>query len=171
MNSATGDSLRHNLILGNFYLAMRRALEGGPCTAYLSGVSLAVVGTDFVARPDLLVVCGQPSLFEGREDTVTDASVIAEVLSPATEEYDRGEKFRLYQAVPSLREYVLIFSHEPRVDHYRRLDDGDWALNEVCGGEWEFLLDSVSGRIKMADIYREISFPSSSSSPLPSVGQ
>lgn len=38
-------------------------------------------------------------------------TVLIEVLSPSTADYDRGEKLRHYRAIPSL-EAIVLFDHE-----------------------------------------------------------
>jgi len=57
---------------------------------------------------DVMVVCGPVSLTRDRPDTVTNPCIIVEILSEATRDYDRGEKFTLYQAIPTFQEYLLI---------------------------------------------------------------
>ncbi len=77
--------------------------------------------------PDLSVVCGSPRVEERREDTLLNPLLLIEVLSPSTERYDRGMKFRRYQLIPSFAEYLLIAQDRPRIEHYLRQDDGGWV--------------------------------------------
>lgn len=56
--------------------------------------------------------------------------VIIEVLSPTTEQNDRGDKWQHYQLIPSLQEYVLVSQPHPRVEHYRRLASGGWEYHD-----------------------------------------
>ena len=70
--------------------------------------------------PDVVVVCGQQAFEDDGLDTLLNPIVIVEVLSPSTEAYDSGEKFRRYQQLASLREYVLVAQDSVRVEHYRR---------------------------------------------------
>jgi len=67
---------------------------------------------------------------EGRKDTLVDATVIVEVLSPSTKNYGRGEKFRFYRALPSFREYLLLAQDEIRAEHHVRQPDGSWLMRE-----------------------------------------
>jgi Uma2 family endonuclease len=70
--------------------------------------------------PDVSVVCGQPELVSDGTDVIANPTVIVEVLSDATELFDRGEKFRGYRAVPSVIDYVLVAHNRVRVEHYTR---------------------------------------------------
>jgi len=60
--------------------------------------------------------------------------LIIEVLSPSTEEHDRGNKWQHYQLIPSLQEYVLVSQASPRVEHYVRLASGAWEYRDLREG-------------------------------------
>jgi Uma2 family endonuclease len=87
------------------------------------------------AYPDATVICGKPHVesIPGVGDSATNPHVIVEVLSPSTEPYDRGDKFARYREIETLREYVLISQREPRVEVFRRTDDGGWASDPFAG--------------------------------------
>ena len=80
--------------------------------------------------------------------------LLIEVTSPSTEQYDRGEKLRNYQHLPSLREVLIISHHEPRVTLVRRQDDGLWTASDLRGGE-SVTLVSVGRTIAVDDLYRD----------------
>jgi len=71
---------------------------------------LKVEVTGLFTYADVAVIRGAIQLSAGTEDVVLNPSVIVEVLSDSTEGYDRGEKFRQYQQIPSLKEYILVAS-------------------------------------------------------------
>ena len=70
--------------------------------------------------PDVSVVCGSLNFYGRRRDIVTNPLVLAEVLSPSTEAYDRAEKWVSYQTIPSLQHFLLISATQPRVEIYTR---------------------------------------------------
>ena len=74
----------------------------------------------------MAVVCGRRELHPEDEHAVTNPRAIVEVLSPTTEAYDRGAKFAHYQALPSLKEYILVASAGRRIEHFRRQETGQW---------------------------------------------
>lgn len=55
--------------------------------------------------------------------------LIIGVLSPSTEGYDRGEKFRRYRQLESLQEYVVVECDRKGIDCYCRRDRGTWELS------------------------------------------
>ena len=93
------------------------------------------------AYPDLVVVCGPSQYHDQARDVLLNPTVIVEVLSPSTEAFDRGEKFRRYRAwLPALTDYLLVAQDRPLIDHYHRQEDGGYqfaALHvlTVVGGE------------------------------------
>ncbi len=82
---------------------------------------------------DLSVACDPPQFADAQVDTLTNPTLLIEILSPSTESYDRGQKARLYRAIPSLRELLLISQESFDVELYRRQEGGSWALYEVSG--------------------------------------
>jgi len=80
------------------------------------------------------------------------------VLSPSTENYDRGQKFLFYQQLESLQEYVLISQHEPRIDHYLKQQTGSWWLKIIVGIDQTLHLSSIGVEIALCDIYERVEF-------------
>ena len=80
------------------------------------------------------------------------------MLSPTTEAYDRGDKFRLYRKIPSLREYLLVAQDRAHVDQFSHQQDGRWLLTDVEGREGVVRLSSIDGRLDLAEVYDKIDF-------------
>jgi Uma2 family endonuclease len=85
--------------------------------------------------PDITVICGPPAFQPGTSDVITNPSILAEVLSGSTEEYDRGLKWTGYQRIATLTDYLLVAQTEARIEHYRRNVDGSWTYRTVGPGE------------------------------------
>ena len=86
--------------------------------------------------PDLVVICGEALYHDDRRDIVLNPAVIIEVLSEATELFDRGEKFRRYQLWnPTLTDYILVSQFAPIIEHFARQADGSWSLHIFEGLE------------------------------------
>jgi Uma2 family endonuclease len=111
--------------------------------------------THFV-YPDLLVVCGNPSLTDESVDTLTNPKVVFGVLSPSTADYDRGGKFELYRELPSFEEYVLVSQDRQRVETFSRTQAGDWLLKRYDGPAASLALSSLGIPIPLAEIYSGI---------------
>jgi len=103
------------------------ALEGGRCRVYSSDLRIRVSKTGLATYPDVSVVCGPREVDPEDKNSVTNPTLLVEVTSKSTEEYDRGEKFDHYKAIPSLREYVLVSHREASIEVRRRQDGGAWT--------------------------------------------
>jgi len=91
-----------------------QALPDGPCMAYTSDARIKLAARQYY-YPDLTVACS-----EEPGTTLTNPVVIIEVLSPATEKRDRGAKFKAYQGLPTVQEYVLVGSTYQSIEIHRR---------------------------------------------------
>jgi Uma2 family endonuclease len=130
----TGGTLRHAQIVSNLIGELHQALKGTGCRALGSDMRLYVEKSKLFTYPDILIVCGQPVLMAGRNDTLCDAQLIVEVLSASTEAYDRGEKFSMYQRLPSLQEYILVPQDTQGIESFRRQERGKWTVNPAPFG-------------------------------------
>lgn len=134
-----GGSLRHSALASRISAALESA-RPSDCIAFQSDMRLRVLATGRATYPDASMVCGpiqmdpaDPSGTDPSGTTITNPSLLVEVLSPSTEEVDRGSKLEDYQRIPSLQEYVLVSQH-PRVEIYRRLSSGSWEYRDVREG-------------------------------------
>ncbi len=101
-----------------------------------------------------------PSVQDGRRDTLTDATFIIEVLSPATKNYDRSEKFRFYRSLPSFSEYLLLAQDEMRAELHTRQSDRSWLFREFTGPDDEIELKSIGCRLQLQALYKRVEFES-----------
>ncbi len=149
-----GGTPTHARLAAAIIVALSRALADRPCEVFTSDLRVRVEATDLSTYPDVTVVCGELQASALDSNAVTNPTLIVEVLSASTEGYDRGEKFAHYRRLPSLREYVLVSSSEPRLEAYSRNDAGEWVLHEAGPGE-SLRLRSIEGAQLETDvIYR-----------------
>jgi Uma2 family endonuclease len=110
----TGGTLAHNDIALNLYSALRSFIRTKGCRVNVADVKVQTVETGAFFYPDVLISC------DPRDKTASKfvcfPCLIAEILSPSTEAYDRVAKFAQYRRLESLREYVLISSEKISVD-------------------------------------------------------
>ena len=130
-----GGSPRHSALASRISAALENTRPDG-CTAFQSDMRIRVLATGKATYPDASMVCGAIELdaADSSRTTITNPTLIVEVLSPSTEEVDRGSKWRDYQLIPSLQEYVLV-NQAPRLEIYRRIKSGTWEYLEVREGE------------------------------------
>ncbi|SBT10223.1 conserved hypothetical protein [Candidatus Accumulibacter aalborgensis] len=115
----------HVIAAGNCFAALKERLRGGPCQAFISDMKV-LVDQDHSYYPDVLVTCHPEDL--AADLAMRHPKVIIEVLSPATANYDRGDKFLAYRKLPSLEEYALIDPSSHQIEVYRRQANDDWLL-------------------------------------------
>ena len=156
MVAMTGASRKHNLITINTSREITNQLKGRPCEAYASDMRVRIPATNLYAYPDVTVVCGEPVFEDDYVDTLTNPTLIVEVLSDSTESYDRGKKFRYYRTIDSLAEYVLIAQDEYRVEQYIKQPDGRWLLSEVRSLNDQVELSSVNCTLSLKEIYDKV---------------
>jgi len=155
----SGASRSHVLIAGNLAAALLGQLRDRPCNVYPLDMRVRVSPTGLFTYPDVIVVCGDEQFADDHEDTLLNPTVIFEVLSPSTESYDRGKKFRHYRTLDSLREYVLVSQEEPRIEQYVRQPGDEWLLHDAAGLDAELTLRSVDATLRLADVFNKIEFP------------
>ncbi|OGX90849.1 Uma2 family endonuclease [Hymenobacter coccineus] len=119
-----GASAPHNLIKGNMIAALRPGARQRGCRVFDENMRLAVQEKKYYTYPDIMVSCDP----DDRRDPylIRQPVLIVEVLSPSTSEYDRTEKFKQYQKLPSLRHYLLVSQNAWVVEWFRRDDAGQW---------------------------------------------
>lgn len=152
-----GARRKHNLIQTNSLRELGQQLRHRPFEAYPSEMRVRVSATGLYTYPDVVVVCGQPVFLDEGEDTLLNPTLIIEVLSPSTEAYDRGQKFRHYRSLESLREYLLISSERVQADLFT-LQDGRWVLTSADRLEDTIELPSIGCRLTLADLYEKVEF-------------
>jgi Uma2 family endonuclease len=149
-----GGSPEHGALAASIIALLGSALRGRPCRVFSSDVRVRILATDLATYPDVSVVCGHLERAPDDAHAITNPVLLVEVLSDSTEAYDRGEKAAHYRRIPSLREYLLVAQHEPRLELFRRGQDGHWELHEAGPGE-SLALRSVGARLDTDEVYRD----------------
>lgn len=129
-----GGSPRHNWLAGNVQRALKQQLDDR-CFTFTSDQRVGFDDGKRYVYPDGTVVCGQIILQDGTSDVVANPSILIEVLSSATESYDRGLKWEGYQRLASLTDYLLVSQHETRIEHFQRAPDRGWLYQSYGAGE------------------------------------
>ncbi|HHY54840.1 MAG TPA: Uma2 family endonuclease [Chloroflexi bacterium] len=153
-----GASERHNLVAMNIGASLHSQLRRRACNVYPSDMRVKVSALGFYTYPDISVVCGAPQFEDARRDTLLNPLVIVEVLSPSTENYDRGRKFQMYRTLPSLVEYLLVAQDSIHIEHYTRQPDGRWLFFESDQPDAVFQLDAIGCTLAAADVYEKVTF-------------
>ena len=153
-----GGSFSHGRISGNIYFLLRSLLDGAENEAVNGEVRVWVPNLNQGVYPDVMVVKGKAVLNKSRTDEILNPSLIVEVLSPSTSGYDFDEKFKIYRAIPSFCEYLLVKQFRPYIERFWKESDQKWSFDEVSGVDSTLKLKHFSAELPMAEIYQRIEF-------------
>ena len=151
----SGASNAHNLITLDIGTELNIQLRERECLVYTNDMRVRTSPMGSYFYPDVVVVCGEPQFEDNVFETLLNPTLVIEVLSPSTEVYDKGEKFRHYQELTSLREYVLVSQDRVRVEQYRLLKT-QWVQTEFRALEDVLPLVSIGCELPLQDIYRRV---------------
>ena len=151
-----GGSAKHNAITANVTHSLKARLGPRRCIVFSSDQRIHVEGTGLYTYADVSATCERPRMHAKHPDNLVNPKVIVEVLSDSTEGYDRGPKFAHYQHIATLEEYVLVSQREHRVDHYRRLETGQWLLTVHAGDSAVVAFPAFDCLVPLTEIYENI---------------
>ena len=150
----SGASRKHSGIAANVTGLLNGKLPPG-CRSFDSDLKVYVASANKGFHPDISVAC-RPITGPQEINAIDNPTLLVEVLSKATADYDRGQKFWYFSQLPSLREYVLIEQDRMAVEtRYRESADSDWVMAYYEGKETEVILRSLNIRIPMVQIYED----------------
>ncbi|MBR8832622.1 MAG: Uma2 family endonuclease [Stigonema ocellatum SAG 48.90 = DSM 106950] len=161
MIAMPGGSEAHSAIASNVLIYLGLLLRDTDFRLYNSDLRIWIPKFNHGTYADILVLHGKPEFNGNRTDEILNPLLIVEVLSPSTEAYDRGEKFRKYRSLSSFCEYLLVSQTEPYVEQYynRHQDNSDrWSWQVYDHIERSIVLHSLNVELPMTEIYRRINF-------------
>ena len=153
-----GGTTNHNILAGKFYARILLALEEQDYQIYMGDVRLWIPRYRLYTYPDVMVVKGKPVYHPPGITTITNSSLIVEVLSNSTKSYDQHDKFRYYRSIPQFKEYILIDQSSFFVEQFVKTKEGQWMFNEYETEEGILKLESVEFEISLKDLYRRVDF-------------
>lgn len=153
-----GGSPRHNAICFNIATAVGPQLRSQGCRGFSSDQRVRIPDYNLYVYPDLTIVCGEPTFDEADVHALTNPTLIVEVLSPTTQERDRGSKLFGYRSLPSLRGYLIVAQDRPWVEHWSKQADGRWLVTEIDDPEQALDLPEIEGRLPLGAIYADVDF-------------
>jgi len=154
--SGAGDN--HNEIFSNVFIELGNKLKGKPCRPYGSDKRMNIPENTLFTYPDISIYCNGLTHSDVDEDTSILPTVIIEILSPSTKNYDRGKKFTLYKDIPSLKEYILIDSESVWVQSFYIDNENNWKLNEHKEISDTLTLVSMGFDVSLSNIYDHVRF-------------
>ncbi|HEX6847739.1 MAG TPA: Uma2 family endonuclease [Chitinophagaceae bacterium] len=126
----SGPKVPHNIIAVNLLSQLSTKLKGKSCRPFNSDQRIHIEKNTLFTYPDISIICGEIISLNNDEWNVLNPTVLVEVLSPSTKNYDRGEKFMLYRDIPTLKEYILVDSEMIHIEAFRLNTRDHWELEE-----------------------------------------
>lgn len=152
--SMAGASDNHNEIFSSLFGELSTQLKGKTCRPYGSDKRLYIRENTLLTYPDISVYCNRSAPFGKGEMTFVDPTVLIEILSESTKNYDRGVKFSLYRDIPTLLEYILVDSQSIRVEIFRLNESKHWELEEYKSLDESLFIAALNVRISLRDVYQ-----------------
>ena len=147
-----GGSIAHAELSLAVASALREQLRG-QCRVFSSDLRVRVPATGLASYPDATVVCGPIERDPDSEETVVNPTVLVEVLSESTEDYDLGERFDHYKRLDSLEAVLFVSQDVRRLEVRQRRDD--WKPKVAQQGE-TLEMSSPSCSIEVDAVYEGV---------------
>jgi Uma2 family endonuclease len=164
----SGASQPHNRITHNLNGMLYNALRGKPCQPYNADLRVYVYAHRRSYHPDATVVCPPEEFLpeDRKRGTVTNPTVVFEVLSESTRGYCLGKKLESYVTIPSLQHYVLIEQDWASVSMLTRRADG-WLRTHVAAMDQKLVIPTIGVELLLEELYRNVEFPPPTEEPSP----
>jgi Uma2 family endonuclease len=145
-----GGTFRHNLLSVNILNLISRCGDKNNCLVFGSDMKLYIPNCRMSVYPDAMMVCQTPQYKD--EDILLNPTIIVEVLSPSTENYDRNVKLPCYQTITSVEAIALVSQKSKKIEVFSRKNN--WKLESFTEGDFQ-LYDC---EINMNELYKNITF-------------
>ena len=157
ITNITGASDEHVKVAGNCHYALKTHLRGSRCSLYMSDMRVKIDSKDKAwFYPDVMVTCDPE---DRQRNTMKHSPILViEVLSPSTQDYDRGGKFAIYRQLACLREYVLIDPTQYLIEVFRLNEHTRWELFSFEGADRIVELTSIGFHCALTDFYEDVIF-------------
>ena len=128
-----GGTPEHNALATQLAIMLGARLPKG-CRVFTAEAKIRSVAADVSVFPDVSVVCGRVERASDDKNAISNPGLVVEVLSPSTEEFDRGAKLKHYQAMKSVSAVWLVSNPKARITLFERHLKG-WKATERGAGE------------------------------------
>lgn len=154
----TGGTTNHNKITLNLAASLKITVRGKKYDVYMADVRLWIPRYRQYTYPDVMLIEGEPVYTGTNTTTVMNPSLIAEVLSKSTKNYDQGDKFLYYRSIPEFKEYILVDQYNYHAMQYVKTAEDKWLLTELEGKEKTLSLQTIDFQIQLSDLYEQVDF-------------
>ncbi len=149
----SGAKLQHNIVTRNVYGKLIETLRGKGCQPFGSDLRIHIPSNTLFTYPDISIFCDEVKTLNDDEFNALNPSVLIEILSPSTMNYNRGDKFKLYREISTLKEYILVDSLSISVEAFFINANGNWELKEYSSIEETLILPTLTIELSLKEIY------------------
>lgn len=143
----------HNLILEHLIKEIEKPLHQKRSCHLYKGTTRLEVNRTFYTYPDLMVVCGEPRI--SSDNTLCNPTIIFEVLSAPTHNYDLGGKITDYRMIPSLQDLIYIDGDQCHITHIFR-QGSMWGLKDYYETVGKLEINSIECVLSLAALYQDV---------------
>lgn len=156
----SGASINHNRVSSNIHGRIWNFLQDKPCEIFSADLRIAVKAKNSFFYPDVIIAYEELEFDEDSiKDTVKNPTVIFEVLSTSTENYDMGKKMMFYMQIESLKQYIMVDSKKFHISVItRRNEERTWKFDEFTGIDEKIFIESINFEISLFDLYKGVKF-------------
>lgn len=158
IQNMSGAGSKHNFIFSNLFIQLGIKLKGSKCTPFGSDMRMNIPENTLYTYPDISIYCNDLVKANDDENSTIHPTVIIEILSPSTKNYDRGDKFKLYRDIPTLKAYILVDSQSVSVEAFHINEHQNWELIEYGNFDEQLNFPSFGFQIPLHEIYDKVKF-------------
>lgn len=151
-----GAKVVHNRIVSNALIGLGIKLKSSSCNPFNSDQRIHIPENTLFTYPDISIICGDINTLNNDGWNVLNPTVLIELLSPSTKNYDKGEKFTLYRQISSLKEYILIDSENIFIEAFRINERNHWELEEYKNIQEVLSIKAINVSISINEIYEGV---------------
>ncbi|MBC7553749.1 MAG: Uma2 family endonuclease [Taibaiella sp.] len=149
----SGNKSQHIIVAGNIMGELHGKLKGKPCRPFNGETRIYIEKNTLFTYPDISVFCNDLLSLNNDDLNFLNPTIIFEILCPSTKSYDRGEKFKLYRDIPTLKEYIMVEPELVSIEAYSINNRGFWELKEYNTINSVLPLQSIGCELALNEIY------------------
>lgn len=154
----SGAKVPHITIHKNLMGRLFSKLDGKKCQPYGSDARIHIESNTLFTYPDISIICGELMTLNDDNYNILNPTVLIEILSSSTKNYDRGEKFKLYRDITTLKEYILVDSESIHIEVFRLNENNHWELEEFNSLNDNIPINAIGETLSLSEIYDGVKF-------------
>ena len=154
----SGTSDVHNEIVHDIHTLIKNAFRQRGCKVYSENVKLELIKNGKFNYPDVMLTCDEDD--KNSKFIKRHPSLIVEVLSKSTADYDRTDKFEDYKTIASIQYYLLVESRWQYIELFTRTEaENLWTYQSFTKMTDLIAFPKLDFQMSVADIYNDLNLP------------